>query len=148
MILFLDFDGVLHPEFSHESRHFCCLPVLEQVLRQRQDCEVVVSSTWRLELPLARLREKFSSDLAARVVGATPRFCDLTSVPDTLISYEREAECQAWLRADGRAHSPWLAVDDRSWLFRPFSPNLFLVVGRAGLTSAMGKQLLCKLRSS
>jgi len=48
MILFLDFDGVLHPEFSHESRHFCCLPVLEQVVRQLQDCEVVISSTWRV----------------------------------------------------------------------------------------------------
>ncbi|WP_342133673.1 HAD domain-containing protein, partial [Hydrogenophaga sp. OTU3427] len=72
MILFLDFDGVLHPEFSHESRHFCCLPVLEQVVRQLQDCEVVISSTWRLDFPLDRLREKFSSDLAARVVGATP----------------------------------------------------------------------------
>lgn len=31
--LFWDFDGVLHPEPCHESRHFCCLPVFEQVLR-------------------------------------------------------------------------------------------------------------------
>lgn len=31
--LFLDFDGVLHPEHCRESRHFCCLPVFEQVLR-------------------------------------------------------------------------------------------------------------------
>jgi len=23
--LFLDFDGMVHPEFRHESKHFCCL---------------------------------------------------------------------------------------------------------------------------
>ena len=147
MILFLDIDGVLHPEFSHESRHFCCLPVLEGVVRQVQDCELVISSTWRLHAPLTHLRERFSSDVAARVVGVTSRHGDLANIPETLISYEREAECQAWLRAEGRAHMPWLAIDDRPWLFRPFCPSLFLVAGRTGLTPAMGQQLLCRLRS-
>lgn len=50
--IFLDFGGVLHPEFCHESKHFCCLPFFEQVLRDVDDCEVVVTSTWRLHLPL------------------------------------------------------------------------------------------------
>lgn len=43
--LFLDFDGVLHPEFCHESRHFCCLPVLEEVVRQVPDCELVITAS-------------------------------------------------------------------------------------------------------
>lgn len=116
-------------------------------MRQVQDCELVISSTWRLHAPLAHLRERFSSDVAARVVGVTSRHGDLANIPETLISYEREAECQAWLRAEDRAHMPWLAIDDRPWLFRPFCPSLFLVAGLTGLTPAMGQQLLCRLRS-
>lgn len=41
-ILFLDFDGVLHPEHCHESKHFCCLPVLEDALRQAPEWQVVI----------------------------------------------------------------------------------------------------------
>ncbi|WCT24267.1 HAD domain-containing protein [Acidovorax temperans] len=52
-ILFLDFDGVLHPEHCHESKHFCCLPVLEDALRQAPEWQVVISSTWRLQKSLA-----------------------------------------------------------------------------------------------
>ena len=145
--LFLDFDGVLHPEFCHESRHFCCLPVLEEVVRQVPDCELVITSTWRLQQPLGRLRERFSRDVAARIVGATPKIGDLVDVPQPLVSYEREAECNAWLRAHDRAYLPWLAVDDRSWLYRPFCRSLFLVEGRTGLTSLLGAQLLSRLRN-
>ena len=139
--LFLDFDGVLHPEFCHESRHFCCLPVLEEVVRQVPDCELVITSTWRLQQPLGRLRERFSRDVAARIVGATPKIGDLVDVPQPLVSYEREAECHAWLRANDRAHLPWLAVDDRSWLYRPFCRSLFLVESRTGLAPLPGAQL-------
>jgi hypothetical protein len=146
-ILFLDFDGVLHPEFCHESRHFCCLPVLEDVVRQVPDCELVITSTWRLQQPFERLHERFSSDVAARIVGVTPRIGELIDVPHPLISYEREAECNAWLRTHDRAYLPWLAVDDRPWLYRPFCKSLFLVEGRTGLTPLQGVQLLSRLRS-
>ena len=43
--LFLDFGGVLHPEFGHKSKHFCYLPVLEDVVRQVPDCELVITRT-------------------------------------------------------------------------------------------------------
>ncbi|AYM96405.1 hypothetical protein EAG14_10355 [Acidovorax sp. 1608163] len=145
-ILFLDFDGVLHPEHCHESKHFSCLPVLEDALREAPQWQVVITSTWRLQKPLAQLRSRFSADIAARVVGDTPRFSTLIDVPSTLVSYEREAECQAWLRANEMAYRPWLAVDDRSWLFRPFCKSLFLVSGKTGLTALAGEQLKERMR--
>ena len=43
-IVFLDFDGVLHPEHCHESKHFSCLPVFESVLRQVPGCKLVITS--------------------------------------------------------------------------------------------------------
>lgn len=55
LILFLDFDGVLHPEHCHESKHFCRLPILEAALRQVPETKVVITSTWRLEQSLENL---------------------------------------------------------------------------------------------
>ena len=133
-ILFLDFDGVLHPEHCHESKHFCLLPVL------------VITSTWRLQVPLDQLRKHFTPDIADRIVGVTPQFSRLDNVPNTLVSYEREAECHAWLWANQIPHIQWLAVDDRSWLYRPFCRSLFLVDGRTGLTEASARQLVVRLR--
>ena len=46
-----------------------------------------------------------------------------------------------------RDYLPWLAVDDRSWLYRPFCRSLFLVEGKTGLTSLLGAQLLSRLRN-
>lgn len=144
--LFLDFDGVLHPEFCHESKHFSCLPFLEAVLRQVPAYDVVVTSTWRHHRPIEALRSHFSSDLQQRVIGVTPRFSRLEDVPDALYGYEREAECHAWLQANGRVLAPWLAVDDRSWLYRPFNPFLFLVDGKTGLTATTAQALTDQMR--
>lgn len=144
-ILFLDFDGVLHPEHCHESQHFCCLPLLECVVRQVPGCALVITSTWRLQFPLECLRQRFSQDVADRIVGVTPKFMELANVPDTLVGYEREAEYHAWLSAHHAVHQPWLAVDDRAWLYRPFCRSLFLVNGRMGLTAIASKQLAARL---
>lgn len=144
-ILFLDFDGVLHPEHCHESKHFSCLPVFERALHQVPDCKVVIASTWRLQTPGKRLREKLGSDVASKVVGVTPQYCDLHDVPPTLVGYEREAECHAWLLANKVRHEPWLAVDDRSWLYRPFCKSLFLTNGRTGLCTVSGELLVARL---
>lgn len=146
-ILFLDFDGVLHPEHCHASKHFCCLPILEDALRHVPGCQVVITSTWRLEQSYEDLLERFSPDIATMIDGVTPRYCGLANVPNTLVGYEREAECHAWLWANDLPHCNWVAVDDRSWLYRPFCKSLLLVDGRVGLTQTTGSQLVARLES-
>ncbi|MNV01566.1 hypothetical protein D3C71_917730 [compost metagenome] len=146
-MLFLDFDGVLHPEHCHESRHFCCLPILEDALRQVAQCQVVITSTWRLEQSYEDLLQRFSPDIAAMIEGVTPRYSDLASVPNTLVGYEREAECRAWLWANDMPYRSWVALDDRSWLYRPFCKSLLLVDGRTGLTQAAGSKLADRLQN-
>lgn len=145
--LFLDFDGVLHPEHCHESRHFSCLPAFENALRCVPVWDVVITSTWRLQIPLESLRARFSPDVAHRIIGVTTPFTHLESIPDSLQAFEREAECDAWLRANDRVVFPWLAIDDRSWLYRPFNRSLFLVDGKTGLTSADAEALIHRLSS-
>lgn len=144
-ILFTDFDGVLHPEHCHESKHFCRLPILEDVLRRVPECQVVITSTWRLQQDLDSLRKRFSPDVASMIKDVTPKYSELHTVPPTLVSYEREAECHAWLWANNSQHCPWLALDDRAWLYRPFCKSLFTIDGTTGLTLAAGAQLEARL---
>lgn len=40
-----------------------------------------------------------------------------------------------------------LAIDDRSWLYRPFNRSLFLVDGKTGMTAANAEALVERLRS-
>jgi hypothetical protein len=134
-ILFLDFDGVLHPEFCAPSKYFCQLPLLESHLRSDPEISIVISSTWRLNRSLAALKESFSADIADRIIGVTLQFAQLCNVPETLVAYHREAECDAWLRKKQHRTAPWFALDDRSWLFRPFSKHLVLTDGSVGVTA-------------
>lgn len=111
MILFLDFDGVLHPECSGPvpaDLAFCRLPLFEAVVREHPSLALVISSTWREQFDLAALRAWFSPDVAKRIVGTTP------VLPQPA---QREAEILAWLREHGREGCAWLALDDAAWAF-------------------------------
>ena len=54
LILFLDFDGVLHPEgedhILNGGADFCFLPRLEALLREFPWVKIVISSSWREQL--------------------------------------------------------------------------------------------------
>jgi len=41
------------------------------------ECQIVITSTWRLEQAYEDLLERFSPDIAAMIEGVTPRYCDL-----------------------------------------------------------------------
>ena len=59
MILFLDFDGVTHPEPYDQDAAFQQLPFIEAVVRDMVGVEIVVSSSWRESHSLEELREFF-----------------------------------------------------------------------------------------
>ncbi|RZI44409.1 hypothetical protein EGT07_03035 [Herbaspirillum sp. HC18] len=120
MILFLDFDGVLHP-FDHPAGVFVLLPDFERVMRDFRDVDIVISSAWRELHPLPALKSLFSPDIRRRIIGATPVFNGMDH------PYIREAEILAWLRETGRENEAWLAIDDTDWFFSPDCSNLVLV---------------------
>jgi hypothetical protein len=140
-ILFLDFDGVLHPEFCQPSKYFSQLPLMEDYLRSCPEIFIVISSTWRLNRSLEELKEPFSADVVDRVLDVTPQYAQLSNIPETLVAYHRQAECDGWLRQNQHQTSHWLALDDRSWLFRPFSKHLVLTDGSTGLIAHTINQL-------
>ncbi|MDO8767503.1 MAG: HAD domain-containing protein [Burkholderiaceae bacterium] len=139
MILFLDFDGVVHPEPCYAKDAFRSLHMIEGVLREFPAVEIVISSTWRLtwkyeDESIPQMRKHFAPDIAHRVVGVTPdfRYLERDSAPDGLSNYQREWECIAWLRTHRYAWTPWLALDDRPYWFKPFTTNLMVTDHKTG----------------
>ena len=47
VVLFLDFDGVTHPEPCTQQEEFCTLHMIEGVVREFAELEIVISSSWR-----------------------------------------------------------------------------------------------------
>ncbi|MFZ6774829.1 HAD domain-containing protein [Undibacterium sp. SXout7W] len=147
MILFLDFDGVLHPEPCVDTGMLLChLPLLESVLREFPSVQVVISSTWRATRTLNELRDYFSPDIADRVIGVTPNWRDLPDLLDAIgHTYVRQVEIEGWLRASGRPWEQWVAIDDKPYWFRPFLPNLVKCDSQVGLCDSVINELRARL---
>ncbi len=144
MILFVDFDGVLHPDGCEIDQYFCRVALLEEVLREFPHIQLVISSSWGQVHPLGELREFFSDDIKTRIIDATPGSLLLSGIPTALWNFVREAQCDAWIRTNGPG-VPWLALDDQAWRFDPASPNLLLVDGSTGITHADIQELRRRL---
>lgn len=132
--LFLDFDGVAHPEWCHYVDRFCCLPRIEQVLREHLTVEVVISSSWRHFTLFEDMCTNFSADIRSRVIGMTSSVEPGMNrhVPEMSVGYSRERECEDWMRRNRAAGSSWLAIDDRASWFQPESVHLLLTDSEHG----------------
>jgi hypothetical protein len=134
--LFLDFDGVLHPQDSEDKDLFCKVPLLHDVLRQYPQVGIVVSSSWRETTPYAELRQLLGP-IGTLVMGRTPTRVRNYQLPDHVWSFVREAECWAWMRDHHRPPGfPWLALDDQRWRFSPSCPHVYFVRPDTGLVEA------------
>lgn len=136
IVLFLDFDGVTHPEPCLQEQLFCYLVRIEDVLREHPQVEVVISSSWRDEYSLEQLRALFAADMAERIVGITPSIKRPSSTwqPGQVPEFEREWEIETWLKENRRWDTHWIAIDDRPYWFRPNSVNLLRTHSRIGFT--------------
>jgi hypothetical protein len=135
MFLFLDFDGVMHPDRYGVDRYFCHLGRLEDWMRQRPRVELVVSSSWRAVHPLDEIQSYFSQDLQHRIIGGTPQLLrDTWSEAERKQVFVREMEVGLWLEGSGMSATPWVILDDMAELFSPQHPQLVLCDGRVGLT--------------
>lgn len=106
-VLYLDFDGVLHPATCEPEQRFSRATVLAEALGAAR-CDVVISSSWRFGASLGELRHKLPATLAKRVVGCTG---------DVVIGrHAREREILAHAR-QLEAGADWRALDDCAWDF-------------------------------
>ena len=126
-ILFLDFDGVTHPDSCRKESFFCQLPLIENVLREYQHVDIVISSSWRYERRLPELQTYFSPDIRPRIIDVTPSLVRADAdgwIPTHALPHHREWECQKWMLEHQPLNTPWLAIDDFSDWFLPDCEHL------------------------
>lgn len=147
MILFLDFDGVLHPEHDGEPTPadmlFCHLPRFEAIMRDFPDVEIIISSMWRYQFTIDQLRALFSPDIAARIIDTTPQ---TERVGGKYLPARREGEILDWLADSGREDVSWIALDDAAWQFQQHRDRLVACTWYVGLDDAAGARLRAALQ--
>ncbi len=134
LILFLDFDGVLHPQPCFQDNVFCRLPLLEEVLREFPTLPIVISSSWREQESLEFLKSYFSADIAQRMIGVTPlyRHPAFDHLKNPSVDFERQWEIENWCDENQYHASNWIAIDDYAPWFEPECPNLLLTSAATG----------------
>ncbi|HCF7007364.1 TPA: hypothetical protein NIJ29_004095 [Pseudomonas aeruginosa] len=120
--IFLDFDGVLHPDRAYMGRKgpaltgdgdlFMWLPTLEKVLADFPQCEIVLSTNWVRMLGFKRACKYLPEKISGRVVGATwhsaiTRDPELLNWWDTATRYEQICRYVASTQIEN-----WVAIDD------------------------------------
>lgn len=142
MILFLDFDGVLHPQYDGEptpvSEVFCHLPRFESVMRDFPCVNIVISSTWRSQFTLEELRSRFSPDIAACIIDVTPLS---EHIDGKYLPAQREDEILKWMATSRRSDTPWIALDDAAWQFEQHRGRLVACTWYVGLNDAVELKL-------
>jgi hypothetical protein len=124
-MLFLDFDGVLHPldkvELLHPDKWFVWAPLLEDLLRPWPDVQIMVHSSWRNTFTNDELRQLLKS-LAPRVVGGT------SSLPKAL-------SIEAALNSSRPPVTSHLVLDDDARLATHRGLNVIVCNPKLGISS-------------
>ena len=141
-ILFLDFDGVLHPNNCGTADHFCLLERFEGVMREFPKVRIVIASAWRQVHSLDEIRRMFSQDIAERIIGATP---ELEETDED--EYVRFKEIREYARNHSLTDAQWIALDDSGFEFPPRCTNLVLCDSRYGLDPDAAESLRSQLKS-
>lgn len=146
-VLFLDFDGVLHPAVQG-AEPFCRLELLGPLFSEFPRIGIVVSSSWRAAYAADVLQE-FLGPFGGHLIGVTSNAHHLCAASvDSVLMTEppcemvREAECRQWIEK----HSPstsWIALDDQAELFSGDCLNLVACDPIIGLT----RQVVDRVRS-
>lgn len=137
MILFLDFDGVLHPDAVYlekgrpvlraEGDLFMWAPLLAEVLAEFQDVQIVLSTSWAREFGYSRASKFLPEALQKRTIGATwhsamkwhiegmysrytQTWWDNVSRHEQIKRWAERAACEAWLAIDDKP-TGWTATD-------------------------------------
>ena len=124
--LFLDIDGVLHPNFSPPHQAFCLAPKLAEALAG-SNVQIIITSSWRFDRSLAEIHALLPTSLAERVVGTTGEPYEGM--------YQRWNEICESVQHHGILD--WRVLDDSKFEFPATGcPELIFVDGRRGLAEA------------
>ncbi len=126
-LLFLDFDGVLHPD---GIGLFSKLPLFARYVQEMTDLEIFISSSWRETHSFDELKNIFPPALRNCIRGTTP------ALEDGYDSGGRQREIELFLANAGlnATNASWIAMDDMASFFEKDCPFLILTDSETGLT--------------
>lgn len=147
--LFLDYDGVLHPDAVYRVRGeivlqrdghtlFECSPLLIEALAPHPDIRIVLSTSWVRVLGFNKACKRLPQTLRERVIGATWHSDMDAGEWQTLTRFSQVTRYAHHHRVER-----WLAVDDdaQGW-FRGYHDNLVHTHSDFGLALASTRKEL------
>lgn len=137
-LLFLDFDGVLHPVTANEHERFRpeAIHSINRILDEL-DAVAVLSTAWRMDVSF----DRFNSWFKGRIVDSTPVH-DLGRNKE----HSRFHEVIDFLKVREWLHVPWIAIDDKRGYF-PVSSPAYITKAAVGLTSKDAENIILIGRS-
>ncbi|RWA52290.1 hypothetical protein AU476_18220 [Cupriavidus sp. UYMSc13B] len=131
MLLFLDYDGVLHPDAAYyvpskrgsrielraDGELFMWMPILEGILEPYSNVKIVLSTSWVRELGFSKAKGFLSPRLKSRVIGGTwhskmSRHGEGSHrVDDRWSELSRYQQIANYIRTK-KPSEPWIAIDD------------------------------------
>lgn len=165
MLLFLDYDGVLHPDAAYliggrpvlksDGELFMWAPVLVDLLQPYPELKIVLSTSWVRVLGYSRARDYLPQAIREKVIGGTwhsamRRHAEGSHRTDAswFTESSRYQQISRYISRADRSAGAWLAIDDDSegW---PDAQRERLVEtnGKTGLSSSLAQsELQSKLR--
>jgi hypothetical protein len=132
-LLFLDFDGVLHPNFCRNQEHFNRVDLLMEAIGcDIAELEIIISSSWRFHYHFDEILGYFPIALQRLILGTTPEV-----EPGR---YQRYREICTYL-TQSKESPDWRALDDDIREFPKNCQNLIACNGRVGLDINTAHQL-------
>jgi hypothetical protein len=141
--LFLDFDGVLHPDRYSLTNYdpdrvfknneiFSQAPILAGLLTEFP-CQIVISSSWRFTHSLEEMKAKLPKAIAKTVVGMTG---------DAYVGpHPRYNEIKEYLTSRNKSLFAWRALDDSKLEFPNGCTDLILCDPNTGITTKQIQEL-------
>lgn len=150
MILFLDFDGVMHPDCVFRNRVtnepeiqspvkaeqlFMFAPVLVDLLKPHPDVKIVLSTNWVPVYGISKALSYLPVELAGKVIGATYGEHSSLSTQKFVTFFTRYEQILLEVQRRKLNDDQWIAIDDdrRGW-GKPHSENLIECSSQFGLS--------------
>jgi len=127
-VLYLDFDGVLHPASAYATTPFVHAEDLAAYISPFE-CDIVISSSWRFQYSVSKLCARLPRELERRIVGTTG---------DAYVGpFARFEEIRKHLQ-DTYCQEPvsWRSLDDSAWEFPVGLSQLILCNPTTGLKAS------------
>jgi hypothetical protein len=129
-LLFLDFDGVLHPTHFAGEDPFNRVYLLKDSLTS-SDLGIVISSSWRFTHSIEKLQKILPGSISNLIIGTT-------GAP-VVGAHPRFKEIQAYLHNSGALD--WRALDDSYWEFPTPCPELIRCNPNTGISEKQIQEL-------